>query len=280
LKRLFLIAVLAVIVVPQASAGPWLKSLAVAQKKAKDGNQLIFVDLFADWCGWCHRMEQEVFPSQTFQNATDDKVLLRLNTEDGADGTKLARQYNVTSLPTFLLITGDGTMAGLIRGYAPPKEFVQSMKDAEGRYTTFVENVKKEPTFGKDYRKRLDLAIEFGQRQNYAASEARMKRLIEESKAPADIRDETYFNLALTQSLSGKHDEALKTIAAFSKVQNKGATFERARFLAGQIYYEQGNLMAAATELRKFKSAFPKSTFVANVDFLLPQIEAQMRKHP
>ncbi|MEO8035043.1 MAG: thioredoxin family protein, partial [Acidobacteriota bacterium] len=80
MKRLFLIAVLAVVVVPQASAGPWLKSLAAAQKKAKDSNQLIFVDLFAEWCGWCHKMEQEVFPSQTFQSATDNKVLLRLNT--------------------------------------------------------------------------------------------------------------------------------------------------------------------------------------------------------
>lgn len=278
MKRLFLIAMLAAVVVPQASAGPWLKSLAAAQKKAKDSNQLIFVDMFADWCGWCHKMEQEVFPSQTFQTATDNKVLLRLNTEDGADGTKLARQFNVASLPTFLLITGDGTLAGVVRGYAPPKEFVQSIKEAEDRYMVFVDNVKKEPTFGKDFRKRLDLAIEFGQRQNYAGSELRLKKLIADPKAPEDIRDEAYFNLAVSQSLGGKRDEALKTIAAFSKVQNKGATFERARFLAGQIYYEQGNLTAAAAELKKFKSTFPKSTLVANVDYLLPQIEAQLHR--
>ncbi|MEO8036798.1 MAG: tetratricopeptide repeat protein, partial [Acidobacteriota bacterium] len=193
-------------------------------------------------------------------------------------GTKLARQFNVSSLPTFLLITGDGTLAGMIRGYAPPKEFVQSMKDAENRYTIFVDSVKKEPMIAKDYRKRLDLAIEFGQRQDFPGSEIRFKKLIADSKAPVDIRDEAYFNLAVTQSLGGKREEALKTIAAFGKVQNKGATFERARFLAGQIYYEQGNLTAAAAELRKFKSTFPKSTLVANVDYLLPQIESQLHR--
>lgn len=278
MKRLFLLAVLAIAAVPQAYAGPWLKSLAVAQKKAKDSNQLIFVDLFADWCGWCHRMEQEVFPSQTFQKATDEMVLLRLNTEDGGEGSKLARQFQVNSLPTFLLLTGDGLLAGTIKGYAPPAEFVKSMGEAEKRYSKFRDNVKNEQSIASDYRKRLDLAIEFGQRQDYAGSETRLRKLVAEPKIPADIRDEAYLNLAVTQLRNGQRDESLKTITAFGKVQKKGEVYERARFLAGQIYYEQGNFLAAANELRRFKSNFPTSTLVANVDYLLPQIEAQLKK--
>jgi len=72
-KRISLLAaIVALTIVPHAyaAANPWIRSLPDAQKKAKAANQLIFVDLFADWCGWCHRMEQEVFPSQAFQNAT------------------------------------------------------------------------------------------------------------------------------------------------------------------------------------------------------------------
>ena len=52
------------------------------------------------------------------QKATDNKVLLRLNTEDAGEGTKLAQDFGVTSLPTFLLLTPQGTVAGTIRGYA------------------------------------------------------------------------------------------------------------------------------------------------------------------
>src|ERR1700694_1839053 len=92
LKRSALLAVVALLLVQQASAGTWLTSLNAAQKSAKARKQLIFVDLWADWCGWCHKMEQEVFPSEAFQKATKDKVLLRLNTEDGSEGTKLAQQ--------------------------------------------------------------------------------------------------------------------------------------------------------------------------------------------
>jgi len=115
LKRSVLLAAIAVLlVVQQASAGTWLTSLNAAQKRAKERKQLIFVDLFAEWCGWCHKMEQEVFPSEAFQKVTADKVLLRLNTEDGGEGTKLAQQYGINSLPTFLVLTPEMTVAGVI----------------------------------------------------------------------------------------------------------------------------------------------------------------------
>ncbi len=160
MKRISLLVVLtALLLVPQASANTWIKSLADAQKKAKAGNQLIFVDLFADWCGWCHRMEQEVFPSQTFQNATDDMVLLRLNTEDGGEGTLLARQFQATSLPTFLILNGDKQLAGVIHGYQPAAAFAKLLEDETKKYKDFQDRVKSESTM-TDPVKRLDLAKE------------------------------------------------------------------------------------------------------------------------
>ena len=91
MKRVIFVVMLLVVSAPSLFAGGWTRSLANATRQAKAGDKLIFVDLFADWCGWCHKMEQEVFPSETFQKATDDMVLLRLNTEDGAEGTKSRR---------------------------------------------------------------------------------------------------------------------------------------------------------------------------------------------
>jgi len=276
LKRIALAVVLASFLVPQAYAGPWLKSLASAQQRAKASNQLIFVDMFADWCGWCHRMEQEVFPSQVFQNATDNLVLLRLNTEDGADGSKLAQKFQVTSLPTFLLITPDLTIAGIIRGYAPPNDFVKSVKESETRYSDFAQRVKQEPTFAKDYQKRLDLAREFTQRFALPQSESRFKALTSEQGVPAGIRDQAYYELAVAQIMQKKIDAAIKTVNAFSKVQTQGEAYERSRLLLGQAYMEQGNLLAATNELRRFKKTFPNSKLVGNVDMILPDLERRL----
>jgi thioredoxin-related protein len=266
------------LVVPQTFASPWIKSLATAQKKAKDSHQLIFVDLYADWCGWCHRMEQEVFPSEAFQKATDSLVLLRLNTEDGADGSNLARRFQVTSLPTFLLITSDSTLAGVIRGYLPPNEFVTSLKDSVGRYSAFVAKVRDESKISNDYQKRLELAYEFAARQDYSASESRLRKLVSEPQAPPDIRDKAYYELAALLAEQGKREESIKTIQKFATIETKGESIERAHFLASQLYYQQGNLIAAANELRRFKTAFPNSPLMRNVDYFLPQIEAELRK--
>jgi thioredoxin-related protein len=278
LKRLILLALFAMLVVPRTFASPWIKSLATAQKKAKDSHQLIFVDLYADWCGWCHRMEQEVFPSEAFQKATDSLVLLRLNTEDGSDGTNLARRFQVTSLPTFLLLTSDATLAGAIRGYLPPNDFVSNLRDVQGKYSEFMVKVQNEPKITGDYPKRLDLALEFITRQDYAAGEVRLKKLIAEPNVPPDVRDKAYYDLAAVLANEGKKDESIKTIQKFGTIATKGESIERARLLVSQIYYEQGNLIAAASELRRFKTAFPNSILMRNVDYLLPQIEAQLRK--
>jgi thioredoxin-related protein len=275
-KRTILIAVFALLLCSQAFAAGWNKSLASAQKNAKTKNQLIFVDLFADWCGWCHRMEQEVFPSEAFQKVTDDMILLRLNTEDGADGSKLAQRFQVTTLPTFLVLTPDLGLAGVIRGYAPANEFSPKVSDIETQYAAFRKRVTDEPKYKTDYQKRLDLAREFTQRASYDQSELRLKRLIAEPKIPADIRDRAYYELAAAQFFQNNYVGATATIKKLNTMATKGEALERARLLQGDVYLRQGNTLAAVTEFRAFKTAFPSSAMIKNVDMMLQQLERQL----
>jgi thioredoxin-related protein len=278
LKRTLLVAAATILLTQQLFAGTWLKSLATAQKKAKEKNTLIFVDLFADWCGWCHKMEQEVFPSEAFQKATDNKVLLRLNTEDGGEGSKTSQKFGITTLPTFLLLTPDGSIAGMIRGYAPATDFVRILKDTETKYKEFVKKVADEPSIAKDYPKRLDLAKEFRARYELPESESRLKKLTTENGVPANVRDEAYYELAMTQVVGRKYDDSLKTIQKFASVQNKGEPYEKARLLAGDIYVQQGHFEEAVNEFKAFKANFPKSPYVQNVDVVLPQLEQRVKR--
>jgi len=279
LKRTVLLAATCILLIAQQlSANTWLKSYAAAQKKAKDKNALIFVDLFADWCGWCHKMEEEVFPAEAFQKATENKVLLRLNTEDAGEGTKVSQQFGVTSLPTFLLLTPKGTVAGVIRGYYPANEFVKAISDTESKYKDFVTRAASEDSIATNYDKRLDLAKEFRARYELPESEERFKKLTTEAGVPQKIRDEAYYELALTQVVGKRYDEGLKTIRKFGSVQNKGESYEKARLLAGDIYVQQGNFQSAVNELRAFKVTFPNSQYVQNVDVVLPQLEQRLKR--
>jgi thioredoxin-related protein len=274
--RRILLFVAVTLVAGQALAGPWLTSIEAAQKKAKASKQLIFVDLWADWCGWCHRFEKEVVPSQAFQKATDDMVLLRLNTEDGKEGTKLARDYGIRTLPTFIVLNEDLMIAGQIRGYAPSTEFAKMLGETTAKYAEFMKRSDSESSFAKDYQKRLDLAKEYRERMGQPQAETRLVKLLAEKGLPEKIRDEAYYELALGQFLSKKYEEATKTLKKFSSVTTKGDAYERSRLLVGDIFLSQGNYLSAANEYRNFKATFPKSPYVRNIDMVLPQVERQL----
>src|SRR5688572_23315731 len=196
-RRIVLLVVLALTLTTPAFAGSgWHKSVAAAQKVAKEKNQLILVDMFAQWCGWCHRFEREVFPSETFQNATSDIVLLRLDTEDKGEGTKYAQKFGVTQLPTFLLLTPDLSLAGMIRGYAPPKDFLISLNKTRSDYTAFTNRLKNEASIAKDYTQRFELVKDLMARASFDKSEPRLKKLMTEKGVPPAIRDDAYYHLA------------------------------------------------------------------------------------
>jgi thioredoxin-related protein len=267
---------MALVLAPQTFAGgTWLKSIAAAQKAAKEKNQLILVDMFAEWCGWCHRFEREVFPTKVFQDATADLVLLRLNTEDGKEGTQMSRKFGITSLPTFLLLTPELTSAGMIRGYAPPEPFAKSLKETRNSHVEFKKRLKNEAKL--DYFQRLALARELNSRADFEQAIPRIKKLMAEKGVPAAVRDQAYYELALSYTLQNKLTEAQKTIRELLMLSRAGEAVERSRLLLGQIYMQQGKLLQARNEYRDFKDLFPDSPLIGNIDQILAELEKRVQ---
>lgn len=281
MKRISIIVTLAALLLhaplAQAAAG-FLSSIDEARTKAAEKQQVIFVDLFAEWCGWCHRMEREVFPTEVFQNATKDMVLLRVDTEDGGEGTRLAREYGIRQLPAFLLLDQEGLVAGTLYGYSPAEKFTARLLDVYGKYETFRETVRNEKSIASDYAGRLALAEEFLVRRGVDQGQRRLRLLTTEKGVPEEVRDRAFVQLATSQFTQKKFDESEKTLESFFAVQSKGDAFERGRLIMSQVYVEQGNLPKALATLRSFKAAFPKSPHMEQVDLLLPQIEGAVAR--
>lgn len=276
MKRAVFIIAFALALAPQIASAAWLKSLADAQKQAKAKNRLIFVDMFANWCGWCHRMEREVFPTEVFQKATDDMVLLRLDTEDRGEGTRISQKFGITSLPTILILTHDLVIAGKIPGYAPANAYAEMVAKIEKDYGEFRKRLSQEKAL--DPQKRLDLARELTERHAFKESEALFRKLIADKKAPDSVRDAAWYELAVALFFQQRYGDALVTIEQFSKQRKDGEAYERSRILAGQIYMTQGNFAAAHAEMKKFKETFPNSPLVKTAETLIPALEARMRQ--
>ncbi|HVR43924.1 MAG TPA: thioredoxin family protein [Thermoanaerobaculia bacterium] len=277
MKRIFGTLSMLLILVSGAEASAWNKKVDDARKAARAGDRLIFVDLFAEWCGWCHRFEREIVPSEAFQNATKEMVLLRVDTEDGGEGTELARRYNVTRLPTFLVLTPEMTVAAIIQGYAPPQPFVEMVRQKLDEYEVLIEGLKSESK--KKPEERLALATELVARHDFAGAQARLRKLAGDAGAPDAIRAEARYMIAVAQASDGKGDEALATVESLLDDGPRGDPAQKAVLLRARILVEKKDYPAALREYKRFKTSYPGSPHMQTVDYYIPQLESVIARN-
>lgn len=108
--------------------------------KAKAENKLIFVDVYAIWCGPCKTMDKHVFNNEkvgTFYNT--NFIPFKMDAEKG-EGPDFAKEYNITSYPTLLFIDGEGKQI-MRKGSMDVDEFLlfgQQAFSSEERYSTMT----------------------------------------------------------------------------------------------------------------------------------------------
>lgn len=113
-----------------AGAGEgWETDMAAAQKAAAARQVPILVDFSgSDWCGWCKKLDREVFSQEAFKAYAKENLVLLLidfpRQKEQSDVEKktnqtLAEQYGVQGFPTVLLLDADGKVIAPKTGYRP-----------------------------------------------------------------------------------------------------------------------------------------------------------------
>ena len=106
----------------------WETDLQVAQKLAAKGDRAILVNFSgSDWCGWCKKLDREVFRNEKFLDFADKELVLvqidfprykKLSSELRKANEGLAKEYGVQGFPTVLLL--DANKKVLLRtGFQP-----------------------------------------------------------------------------------------------------------------------------------------------------------------
>ncbi len=89
----------------------------------------VFIDFYADWCGFCRMMD-----GSTYRDASVIAILNRdfIPVKVHSDKEKeIALRYDIRALPSIALISEDGTRIGSVPGYIPSDKLVEILEQVK-----------------------------------------------------------------------------------------------------------------------------------------------------
>jgi len=114
---------------PEAGWRGWNRGLSEAAATGRP----ILVDVYTNWCGWCKRMDADVYARDDVREYLSRHfVTVRLNAE-GLDEVRfedhtynsrgLAQRFHVSSYPTTVFLKPNGEHIVSVPGYVPADRF-------------------------------------------------------------------------------------------------------------------------------------------------------------
>jgi thioredoxin-related protein len=139
LRPILLVSIAIAALFPAAPAGaagtakawrPWNDALREAKTKGRP----VLVDVYTNWCGWCRRMDRDVYARDDVRAYLDANfVAVKLDAEaaeparyEGRAHTSrsLASRFRVTGYPTTVFLSASGGHLVNVPGYLPPERFL------------------------------------------------------------------------------------------------------------------------------------------------------------
>jgi thioredoxin 1 len=101
--------------------GTWEEALQLAKKE----NKLIFLDIYATWCGPCKKLKANTFSNTEVGSYYNQNFINVAFDGEQGDGAMLMQKYGLRSFPSLLFIDGNGKVVGQTVGYHNPSQFLE-----------------------------------------------------------------------------------------------------------------------------------------------------------
>ena len=278
----------------------WSSDFAAAKKEAAESKKDLLIDFTgSDWCGWCIKLNKEVFSLEPFKAGVKDKFVLveldypndksKLSAATLKQNEELAKKYPIGGYPTILLVDADGKPFATT-GYQAggPEAYVKHLDELRGnkaaRDKSFASAAKAS---GVEKAKALVAALTAMGLQDELI--ANFYGDVAEQIKAADPKDETGFGkasaakarLAAIQSELGvcaKKSDHAGALAVMDKALKEGGfdTEETQKMMMtrAMILGKLKKFDEAIKALDEAKAFAPDSEMAANIDGIKAKLEA------
>jgi len=93
-----------------------------ALNEQKSSGKPVMVYFHTAWCGYCKRLDRDVFASEAFSKQYGSLLKVAINPDKSSAEKSLTRQYGVRGFPTVFIVTAKGTSDPII-GYGGAEGF-------------------------------------------------------------------------------------------------------------------------------------------------------------
>jgi thioredoxin-like negative regulator of GroEL len=238
----------------------WEGNFADALRKAKRSSKPVIVDFWADWCGWCERLNETTYADPTVVRKAQDFVAVKVNAEGSHKETDVARRYQVSSLPTILFLSPDGRQLGRIDGYQGPGHFphtLDAVLAVAKRVMSWEEALARNPD---DPRALAALGAHLYEQMVLDEARLLLKKAVgRDSEEPADDRRRTRMVLAILESASRNFAEAEKLVKDALSLEPNGEDEPKLLFVLGRTYVSWGRQDEGVATMEIIVRQYPQS---------------------
>jgi thioredoxin-related protein len=218
----------------------WEHRLEDALKKAKSSGKPVMIDFWADWCGWCHRLDQTTYVDpDVVKLITTEFVPLKIDAEAGKRSTEIATRYGVQSLPTIAFVSPAGRLVERVSSYVPPGPFRTTLMGVKAKADKVI---AWETALGKDPQDAaalFQLGMHMFEQDSYEESRDLLRRAAEvDARRPVADRKQTRMLIGIIDRYDSKFERA-------EAVLKEGLAFEPATEFDPKMLYVLGRVYAA-----------------------------------
>ena len=242
----------------------WEKNLEEALKKARKSGKPVIVDFWAEWCGWCHRLERTTYADPWVVRRAQDFVAVRVNTEGSRKELDVAIRYHVTSLPTIVFLSPEGRQLLRLNGFQGPGQFPRTLETAleAGRAVMpWEEALARNPD---DSHALLALGNHLFEQEYFdEAREMLQKAVARDAEADADDRRRARMLLAIIEHVSHNFAEAEKLVKEALTLPPNPDDEPKLLFVLGRTQVSSGRQDEAVATFEVIVREYPQSPIAA-----------------